>query len=119
MRWLVVVVALCACSSVHTVRLQPDSVEVGPGLKPIAAVHAEISSFYLLGIPIPGNLSHDRVVNRMLLVTAKTMGADKIVGLRITDDCATMCFSKILGFRALRASAIAVQVTDPPAPAGP
>jgi hypothetical protein len=106
--------ALAACSSVKTVRLQPDAVEVGPGLRPIAAVHAEISSFYLLGIPLPGHLSHDRVVNQMLMVTARTLGADKVVGLTISDDCATMCLSRVFGFRALRASAIAVQVVDAP-----
>jgi hypothetical protein len=114
-RWLAVALVLAACSSVQTVRLHPESVEVGPGLRPIAAIHAEVSSFYLVGIPIPGNLTYDRVVNRMLLVTAKTMGADKIVGLTIADDCASMCFSKIFGFRSLRASAIAVQVTEAPA----
>lgn len=106
--------ALAACSSVQAVRLQPDAVEVGPGLRPIAAVHAEISSFYLLGIALPGDLTFDRVVNRMLLATARTMGADKVVGLRVDDDCATMCLSRIFGVRTMRASGIAVQVIAPP-----
>jgi hypothetical protein len=108
--WLVLALG---CSSVNTVRLVPESVEVGPGLRAIAAVHAEISSFYFLGIPIPGNLSYDRVVNRMLMATAKTMGADKVVGLTVSDDCASMCLSRIFGVRAVRASGIAVQIVGP------
>lgn len=104
-----------ACSSVTTVRLQPETVEVGPGLRPIAGVQAEVSTFYLLGIAIPGDRSLDRVVNRMLIVAAKTMGADKVTGLSFAVECPNFCFERLFGVLGTRATAIAVQLTGPPA----
>jgi len=71
-----------ACSSITTVRLQPETVDVGPGLRPIAGIQSTASTFYVLFIPIPGGVNLDRVVNRMLLVAAKTMGADKVANLQ-------------------------------------
>src|SRR5690242_17856413 len=90
--------ALAACSNLSTVRLQPENVEVGPGLRPVAAIQADASSFYLLFVPIPGGVSLDRVVNRMLIVAAKTMGADKIVGLQfdVTPDGGIWSLRKII-----------------------
>jgi hypothetical protein len=61
--------AWLGCSHVSTVRLQEETIEVGPGLRPLAAVQANASSAYLLFIPIPG-VDLDRVINRMLVVTA-------------------------------------------------
>ena len=49
----VVAALLCtaaACSSVQTVRVQPDNVYVGPHLRPIAVVHAQVTSAYFMFI---------------------------------------------------------------------
>jgi len=111
---------LAACSSLSTVRLQPENVEVGPGLRPVAAIQANATSFYLLFVPLPGGVSLDRVVNRMLIVAAKTMGADKIVQLQfdVTPDTGIWSLRKVIGWRGARASGIAVQVETPPADRG-
>lgn len=117
--------ALPACASVTTVRLQSDAVAAGPGLRPIAGIQADAMSMYILFIPVPGGVSLDRVVNQMLIATAKTMGADKIAHLRfdISPENGIWALRKLLGFRSARASGIAVQVTavppDPGAELGP
>ena len=109
----VTVVAL-GCSSVQTVRVQPDNLHVGPGLRPIAVVHAQVTSFYFLFIPIPGNVNLDRVVNRMLLASAKAMGADKVVNIRvdITPDDGVWILRRALGWRSAEASGVAVVIED-------
>jgi hypothetical protein len=107
------------------VRLQPDTVEVGPNLRPVAALQANAASFYLLFIPLPGGVDLDRVVNQMLIVAAKTMGADKVTNLtfEVTPDGGVWALRKLIGWRGARASGIAVQVTalpdDPGAAEGP
>ena len=121
---LLVFVGLAGCSHVSTVRLQPDSVAVGPNLRPIAAVQADAISLYALFIPIPG-VDLDKVVNQMLIVAAKTIGADKIANLRfeIDPDGGIWALRKVAFYRSARASGIAVQVTapeaDPSAEQGP
>lgn len=107
---------LAGCSHVTTVRLQEEAIEVGPGLRPLAAVQANATSAYLLFVPIPG-VDLDQVINRMLVVTAKTMGADKIANLQfeVTPDGGVWALRKLIGWRSARASGIAVQVTAPPA----
>lgn len=102
------------CSSVSTVRVQPDNLYVGPGLRPIAVVHAQVTSFYFLFIPIPGNVDLDRVVNRMLLASAKAMGADKVVNIRvdITPDSGVWVLRRALGWRSAEASGVAVVIED-------
>jgi len=121
----IVIVVASACSSLSTVRLQPENVEVGPGLRPVAAIQANASSAYLLFIPLPGGVSLDRVVNRMLIVAAKTMGADKVVNLQfsVTPDDGIWTLRKVIGWRSAEASGIAVQVmtpaADPAADEGP
>ena len=109
---------IAACSSVQTVRVQGESVHVGPGLRPIAIVHAQVTSAYVLFIPIPGGVDLDRVVNRMLLAAAKAMGADKVVDIKvdITPDDGIWALRRILGWRSAQASGVAV-VVEPPAPA--
>jgi hypothetical protein len=115
---------LIGCSHVSTVRLQEESIDVGPGLRPLAAVQANATSAYLLFIPIPG-VDLDRVINQMLVVTAKTIGADKITNLEfeVTPDGGVWALRKLIGWRSARASGIAVQVTapaaDPAADQGP
>jgi hypothetical protein len=115
---------LIGCSHVSTVRLQEESIDVGPGLRPLAAVQANATSAYLLFIPIPG-VDLDRVINQMLVVTAKTIGADKITNLQfdVTPDGGVWALRKLIGWRSARASGIAVQVTapaaDPAADQGP
>jgi hypothetical protein len=121
----VLALALAGCSSVSTVRLQPEAVAVGPGVRPIAAVQANAVSAYLLFIPVPGGVSLDRVVNRMLVATAKAMGADKVAQLRfeVTPEGGIWTLRKLLGWRSAKASGIAVQITapqaDPDAELGP
>jgi hypothetical protein len=121
---LATVIAIAAgaagCSSVSTVRVQPDNLYVGPGMKPIAVIHAQVTSAYLLFIPIPGHVDLDRVVNRMLLATAKTLGADKVVNVRvdITPDGGIWTLRKLFLWRSAEASGVAV-VIDEPKPAPP
>jgi hypothetical protein len=112
------VLAMCvtavACSSVSTVRVQPESVYVGPHLRPIAIVHAQVTSAYVLFIPIPGGVELDHVVNRMLIAAAKQLGADKVVDIKvdITPDDGIWTLRKLLGWRTAEASGVAVVVED-------
>ncbi len=113
------IVATCAgCSSISTVRVQPESVYVGPHLRPIAVVHAQVTSAYILFIPIPGHVSLDEVVNKMLLVSAKALGADKVVNIQvdITPDDGIWTLRKLLGWRTAEASGVAVVVEVEPKP---
>lgn len=119
-RWLHLGVASAvalgaACSSISTVRLQPDQVAVAPGLRPLAAIQADVISGYVLFVPLPGGVDLDRAVNRMLIVAAKTMGADKIVDLRfsVTPEHGIYALRRLLGWRSAHASGIAVQVVAP------
>ncbi|MBA2538206.1 MAG: hypothetical protein H0V17_01105 [Deltaproteobacteria bacterium] len=112
------VMAVAACSSVSTVRVQPETIHVGPGLRPIAVIHAQVTSAYLLFIPIPGGVDLDRVVNRMLLPTAKALGADKVVNIQVdmTPDGGVWTLRKLFLWRSAWASGVAVVVDDPAAP---
>jgi hypothetical protein len=112
--------ALAACSSISTVRVQPDAVYVGPHLRPIAVIHAQITSAYLVWIPIPGHVDLDYIVNRMLLATAKTLGADKVVDIKvdITPENGIWTLRKLIGWRSAEASGVAVIVEPEPAAAG-
>ncbi len=109
--------ASAACSSITTVRVQPETVHVGAHLRPIAVIHAQVTSAYLLWIPIPGHVDLDYVVNRMLLATAKTLGADKVVDIKvdITPDNGIWTLRKLIGYRSASASGIAVMI-EPEAP---
>jgi hypothetical protein len=113
-----VTVVAFGCSSVQTVRVQPDNLYVGPGLKPIAIVHAQVTSAYIFFIPIPGGVDLDRVVNRMLLATAKAIGADKVVNVRVdvTPDGGIWTLRRVLGWRSAEASGVAVVIEQPVAP---
>jgi hypothetical protein len=115
-----VLAAAAACSSITTVRVQPETVYVGPHLHPIAVIHAQVISAYLLWIPIPGHVDLDYVINRMLLATAKTLGADKVVDIKvdITPENGIWTLRKMLGYRSASASGVAVMV-EPDVPAGP
>jgi hypothetical protein len=119
-RWTLAAAAVVAigCSSVTTVRVQPESLYVGPRLRPIAVIHAQVSSAYALFIAIPGGVSLDRVVNRMLLAAAKQLGADKVVNIQvdITPDGGIWTLRKVLGWRSAEASGVAVVVEDEPKP---
>lgn len=112
---LLCVIAVAACSSVSAVRVQPETIHVGPNLRPIAVIHAQVTSAYLLFIPIPGGVDLDRVVNRMLLPTAKALGADKVVDIKIdyTPDSGIWTLRKLIGWRSAWASGVAVVVEDP------
>lgn len=114
---IVLSAALAACSSVSTVRVQPENVAAGPGLRPIAAIQVNATTGYILFIPIPGKVDLDRVVNRMLIVAAKTMGADKVANLEfeVTPDSGIWSLRKLFGWRSARASGVAVQVEAAPA----
>jgi hypothetical protein len=122
-RALLVAIALltsAACTSVATVRLQPETVHAGDGLRPIAGIQANATSFYFLFLPIAGEVSLDKVVNKMLVVTAKTMGADKVTNVHfdMTPDGGIWALRKLLGWRSAQASGIAVQITAIPADPG-
>jgi len=108
--------AAAACSSITTVRVQPETVYAGPHLRPIAVIHAQVTSAYLLWIPIPGHVDLDYIVNRMLLATAKTLGADKVVDIKvdITPDHGIWTLRKMLGYRSASASGVAVMVEPEP-----
>lgn len=113
--------AVCAiaCSSITTTRVQPESVHVGEHLRPIAVVHAQVTSAYFLFLAIPGHVSLDYVVNRMLIHAAKELGADKVVDIKvdITPADGIWTVRKLLGWRSASASGVAVVVEDaPPAP---
>lgn len=124
---LAVVLGATACSSVSTVRVQPENVHVGPHLRPIAIVQANVTSAYVLFIPIPGHVSLDYVVNRMLIAAAKQLGADKVVDIKVdvTPDDGIWILRRVLGWRSAKATGIAVMVEDeapaapPPAPKEP
>lgn len=109
---LVTALAAAACSSISTVRVQPETVYAGPHLRPIAVIHAQVTSAYLLWIPIPGHVDLDYVVNRMLLATAKALGADKVVNIRvdITPEGGIWTLRKLLGYRSAEASGVAVMI---------
>lgn len=116
---------LAACASVSTVRVQPENVAVGPGDEAVAVIQANATSAYVLFVPIPGRVDLDRVINRMLIVAAKTMGADRIVLLdvEVTPDTGIWTLRKLLGWRSAQATGVAVRVVAPPedadADAGP
>lgn len=113
-----VLAAAAACSSIATVRVQPDAVYVGPHLRPVAVIHAQVTSAYLLWIPIPGHVDLDYIVNRMLLATAKSLGADKVVDIQvdITPEHGIWTLRKMIGYRTAEASGVAV-IVEPEAPA--
>ena len=108
--------AVCAiaCSSITTTRVQPESVHVGEHLRPIAVVHAQVTSAYFLFLAIPGHVSLDYVVNRMLIHAAKELGADKVVDIKvdITPGDGIWTVRKLLGWRSAEASGVAVVVED-------
>ncbi|HUS31713.1 MAG TPA: hypothetical protein VMZ53_24595 [Kofleriaceae bacterium] len=114
------VTCAAACSSVTTTRVQPESVAVGPHMRPIAVVHAQVTSAYFLFLAIPGHVSLDYVVNRMLIHAAKELGADKVVDIKvdITPGDGIWTFRKILGWRSAQASGIAVVMEDEAAAPG-
>ncbi len=103
-----------ACSHTSSVRIQPDTVHVAPNLRPIAAIQVNAISAYLLFIPIPG-VDLDRVINQMLVVAAKSMGADKVANVKfdIAPSGGVWKLREIIGWRSAKASGIAVQVTAP------
>jgi hypothetical protein len=113
-----VLAAAAACSSIATVRVQPDAVYVGPHLRPVAVIHAQVTSAYLLWIPIPGHVDLDYIINRMLLATAKSLGADKVVDIQvdITPEHGIWTLRKMIGYRTAEASGVAV-IVEPEAPA--
>lgn len=108
-------VVATGCAHVSTVRLQPENVDVGPGQEAVAAIQANATSAYFLFLAIPGGVDLDRVVNRMLIVAAKTMGADRVTDLRfeVTPGGGIWALRKVLGWRSAEAAGIAVRVADP------
>lgn len=108
-------VVASGCQHTQTVRLQPNTVHVGDGLRPVAGIQSDAISWYFLFIPVPGGVDLDRVVNRMLIVAAKTMGADKVANLEFeaSPDGGVWALRKLILWRSARARGIAVQVTGP------
>ena len=116
--WPLVLCTAAACSSVQTVRVQGENVYAGQHLRPIAIVHAQVTSAYFLFLALPGHVDLDHVVNRMLLPAAKLLGADKVVDIKvdITPDDGIWTLRKLLGWRSAEASGIAVVVEDDKSP---
>jgi hypothetical protein len=114
LRGVVAAVALTACSSLSTVRVQNENVYAGPHLKAVAVLHAQVTSAYLLFIPIPGHVDLDYVVNRMLIAAAKTLGADKVIDIKVAidPDDGIWTLRKLIGWRSAEASGVAVVVED-------
>ena len=110
-RWVLAAI-LAGCSSVSTVRVQPENVHAGPHLRPIAVIHAQVTSAYVLFLPIPGHVDLDYVVNHMLIAAAKSLGADKVVDIKvdITPDTGIWTLRKLIGYRSASASGVAVLV---------
>jgi hypothetical protein len=124
--WPLVLCTAAACSSVQTVRVQSENVYAGQHLRPIAIVHAQVTSAYFLFLALPGHVDLDHVVNRMLLPAAKLLGADKVVDIKvdITPDTGVWVLRKLIGWRTAEASGVAVVVepetaAQPPAAATP
>jgi len=124
--WPLVLCTAAACSSVQTVRVQSENVYAGQHLRPIAIVHAQVTSGYFLFLALPGHVDLDHVVNRMLLPAAKLLGADKVVDIKvdITPDTGVWVLRKLIGWRTAEASGVAVVVepetaAQPPAAAAP
>jgi hypothetical protein len=113
---LLCTLSLSGCAVMQVVRLQDETIAVAPGLRPMAGIQASATSLYVAFIPIPGGVSLDRVVNQMLVVQAKTMGADKVVllGFDVDPDGGVWALWKLLGWRSAHARGIAVQVVGPP-----
>lgn len=111
---LVLAGLLASCTSLEAVRLEPEAVDVGKGLRPMAGIQARATSLYVLFVGIPG-VDLDKVVNQMLVVSAKTMGADKVTALtfEIDPDSGWWSLWKLLGWRTATARGIAVQVVTP------
>ncbi len=118
-RRALVVCAIAGCSSISTVRVQPETLYVGPHLRPVAVIHAQVTSAYLFWVGIPGHVDLDYVINRMLLATAKNLGADKVVDIKvdITPDNGIWTLRRMIGWRSAEASGVAVMVEDETAPA--
>jgi hypothetical protein len=110
--WALLVCTVAACSSVQTVRVQSENVYAGQHLRPIAIVHAQVTSAYFLFLALPGHVDLDHVVNRMLLPAAKLLGADKVVDIKvdITPDSGVWVLRKLIGWRTAEASGVAVVV---------
>ena len=123
--WALAFTAAAACSSVQTVRVQGENVYAGQHLRPIAIVHAQVTSAYFMFLALPGHVDLDHVVNRMLLPAAKLLGADKVVDIKvdITPDTGVWVLRKLIGWRTAEASGVAVvvepQPETPPEPAPP
>jgi hypothetical protein len=98
------------------VRVQPENVHAGPHVRPIAVVHAQVTSAYFLFIAIPGRVNLDYVVNRMLIHAAKQLGADKVVDIQVDIDPGDGIWTlrKLLGWRTAKASGVAVVVEEEP-----
>jgi hypothetical protein len=111
-RGVFVAALVAGCSTITTVRVQPENVHAGQGLRPMAAIQANATSGYVLFIPIPGDVDLDRVVNRMLIAAAKTIGADKVVNLQfdVTPDGGIWTLRRVLGWRSAEAKGLAVKV---------
>jgi hypothetical protein len=100
-----------ACTSVSTARMAPDDLYLGAGVEPIAAIQVDITSAYVLFVPIPG-VDLDDAIRGKLLATAQAMGADKVAQMdfRITPSGGVWSLRRLLGWRSARATGIAVRL---------
>jgi hypothetical protein len=99
------------CTSVSTARMAPDDLYLGAGVEPIAAIQVDITSAYVLFVPIPG-VDLDDAIRGKLLATAEAMGADMVAHMefRITPSGGVWSLRRLLGWRSARATGIAVRL---------
>ena len=114
-RAAVLALALAACASTSSTRLSPENHTSAPGTRPIAVVQANVTTFNLLFVKIPGDVSLDRVVNQMLVVEAKNLGADQVVLLdaHVDPESGIWFLWRLLGWQSAEAVGVAVTLDGP------
>jgi hypothetical protein len=125
--FLVGVLVASSCSSVDVVRLQPDQLDVGKGMEPVAGIQATCLGFYLFTLGLP-EADLDKAINELLMKEAKKIGAQKVIDLHFdqTPGGGIWWLTKLLGFRSATAWGIAIRpepgaddVSMPPPPPPP
>ncbi len=100
-----------ACTSVSTARVTADDVYLGRGVEPLGAIQVDVTSAYLLFVPLPG-VDLEDALRRELFARAELMGADKVadVQFHITPSGGIWALRRLLGWRTARATGIAVRI---------
>jgi hypothetical protein len=99
-----------SCSSVDVVRLQPDQLDVGKGMEPVAGIQATCLGFYLFTLGLP-EADLDKAVNELLMKEARKIGAERVIDLHFdqTPGGGIWWLTKLLGFRSATAWGVAIR----------